>query len=367
MSLQRITKNFFLVLIGGLLLLSLNCVSYAGNENNSDLEKKINEIINYGALAPSTHNFQMWKVKIVSDDEIIVMLDRGHSLPQVDPTNRESMISLGAFIENMVEAAPSYDLEAEVHLLTGDPFADEIASIVFKPGIPAPDFKDITPDIKNRHTIRRPYLKKELLMDNLKSIKTISADLTYFPLISSEGQYLKEIIIKAMQQQVANDQKQIEFAGVTRFSKKEALAKKDGITPAMMGLSGIAKWFVESFYNQNAVLSKSFREQTVATTKKQAENCAGFVVISSPGNSVESLINVGRLLERFLIKATGLKIAVQPMSAPLEENPWQAEISQKLGLKQKAHMLLRVGYVKNYDKPVSLRREVWIEPAKNIK
>jgi hypothetical protein len=109
---------FQLNAIGCVLLLSLHCPITAENTDNEDLKEKITKIINYGSLAPSTHNAQMWRVKIIAEDKIQVLLDPHHILPQVDPQNRESLISLGAFIENMVEAAPYFGLQPEVSILT---------------------------------------------------------------------------------------------------------------------------------------------------------------------------------------------------------------------------------------------------------
>ncbi len=365
-------SSLLLVLTGlGLLLVNPNWLQTSptgavfGKETGSNFIENdnlriIKEIINYGALAPSSHNAQMWQVKIVSVHEIIVMLDQERTLPQVDPLNRESLISLGGFIENMVAAAPQYNLEADVRILTQKPTDTEIAAVTFKTKTMGDSSDEVIANIKNRHTIRIPYLKKELTEQDLNRLKAISQNISYFPLNSNAGQYLKTAIIQATKQQVADDAKQMELAGLMRFSKKDAAAKKDGLTPEMMGLSGIAKWFVTTFFNQNTVLSKSFREQTVATVKKQAENCAGFIMISSPDQSVESLVNSGRTLEKLLLKATGLKIAVHPLSAPLEESPWQEEIAGKIGVNQEVQMLLRVGYVKDYGKPVSKRRAVTI-------
>ncbi len=365
---KRFIRSFSLMLIGlGVFFVNSSFPggSALGKETRSNLIvndnlRVINEIINYGAMAPSSHNAQMWQVKILSDHELIVMLDPNHTLPQVDPLNRESMISLGCFIENMVEAAPKYNLAANVRILAQNTADTEIAAVVFKPKTMDGNWDKAIENIENRHTLRIPYLKKELTKPDLNRLKGVSQNSVYFPLNSREGQYLKEAIIQATKQQVADDAKQNELAGLMRFSKKEAAANKDGLTPEMMGLSGIAKWFVTTFFNQNTVLSKSFRKQTVSTVKKQAENCAGFIIISSPDQSIESLVNSGRTLEKLLLKATELKIAVHPLSAPLEESPWQEEIAGAIGIKQEVQMILRVGYVKDYGKPVSQRRAVTI-------
>jgi hypothetical protein len=350
----------FFQLLGCALFFNWSCPVQAANLANPDL-KKIKQIIHLGSLAPSTHNAQMWKVKIIAEDKIRILLDREHILPQVDPQNRESMISLGAFIENMVESAPYHGLQVEVRLLTGSPFEPGIAELTFRP---KHDLSlanaGLLADIQNRHTIRIPYLHRELRDQDMKWIKAFGTELHFFAVSSQEGQYIQKAVIQATKQQVANDNKQRELAGLFHFSKQEAAKAKDGITPDGMGLSGIAKWFVTTFFTHKTVMSKSFREQTVATTKKQVENCSGFVLLTAADNSVTSWVESGRTLEKFLIMATGKQLAVQPMSAPLEEGPWNEEFAQKIGLEKTVQMILRVGYVKDYGHPVSMRRKVLI-------
>lgn len=320
------------------------------------MKDKINEIIGYGSLAPSTHNAQMWKIKLVTENKIRIIIDDQHILPQVDPENRETFISLGALIENMVEASPHFGLQPEVRILAQNRGLQEIAELTFYPkSSPVPD---VLNDIKNRHTIRIPYLPQPLTKQDAKWIKQLGPQFQYYALKSSAGRYVQESIIQATKKQVANDQKQKELAGLFRFSKKEAEEKKDGLTPESMGLSGITRWFVATFFTQKTVMSQSFRNQTIATVKKQAENCSGYLILLSEDNSVASLIGSGRSLEKFLITATGKKLAVHPISAPLEESPWKEEIAAKLGISGQAQMLLRIGYVKNYGHSTSLRRPV---------
>jgi hypothetical protein len=318
----------------------------------------IAEIIRYGAMAPSSHNAQMWQVKRLSDQEILILLDPARLLPQVDPWNREALISVGAFVENMVAAAPHFDLEAEVQILVRRPGDTSIASLRFTPRPGGPDAARLAAAIENRHTIRTPYSKSALPESVLEQFRAVQPGIRYFPLASPEGRYLREAIIEATRQQVANDAKQRELAEWLRFSKKEADTKKDGLTPEMMGLSGIVKWFASTFFNRDTVLSGSFRKQTVGTVQKQVQNCAGFIVISSPDETPAALVNAGRTLERLWIRATGLQVAVHPMSAPLEENPWRETLPARLKMGQPVQMILRVGTVRDYGRPVSPRREV---------
>jgi hypothetical protein len=52
------------------------------------------------------------------------------------------------------------------------------------------------------------------------------------------------------------------------------------------------------------------------------------------------------------------------MSQALEEEPWKAQVAEKLGIQGKVQFLLRVGYVDSYPEPVSPRRPVdWFVQA----
>ncbi len=357
------TRHFatlLLLSVGGILFFNAYSPVHGDNLNVNNLDQKIVKIVAYGALAPSTHNAQMWQVKAVAADTIRLWLDDQHILPQVDPQNRESMISLGAFIENMVEAAPYFGLQAKVRTLTQDPHAREIAELTFHPFTSPLLDKDGLNTIQNRHTIRTPYLRQALRQSDLQWLKTLGPDFYYFAASSNGGNAIQTAIIEATKKQVANDAKQRELAGMFRFSKQEAERTKDGLTPDGMGLSGIAKWFVATFFNRDTVMTRSFRNQTITVVKKQVNNCSGFLVLTASDNSVAALIHCGRSLEKFLLMATGKKLAVQPMSAPLEENPWKETISQTLALERPVQMILRIGYVKDYGQPVSKRRPLEI-------
>ncbi|MCG8636256.1 MAG: hypothetical protein MI863_20660, partial [Desulfobacterales bacterium] len=82
--------------------------------------QKLNEdgwrILYYASLAPSGHNSQPWFVKVEDKHEWVVGSDKTRWLQVVDPDNREALLSIGAFIENLVLAADfmGYDTEVKV-------------------------------------------------------------------------------------------------------------------------------------------------------------------------------------------------------------------------------------------------------------
>ena len=63
------------------------------------------DILYLASLAPSGHNTQPWTVRIVEPQHWIVGSARERWLPAVDPQNREVLLSIGAFLENLIIAA----------------------------------------------------------------------------------------------------------------------------------------------------------------------------------------------------------------------------------------------------------------------
>src|SRR5262245_2815128 len=83
-----------------------------GYSQASLIAPDIHSILYCASLAPSGHNAQPWKVRLV-DGELLIGTDPARWLPKVDPANREVALSLGAFLENLIAAAPHFGYRAE--------------------------------------------------------------------------------------------------------------------------------------------------------------------------------------------------------------------------------------------------------------
>ena len=62
-------------------------------------------ILHLASLAPSGHNTQPWVVKYIEPYHWIIGNDKSKWLLGVDPTQRETMLSIGAFLQNLEYAA----------------------------------------------------------------------------------------------------------------------------------------------------------------------------------------------------------------------------------------------------------------------
>jgi hypothetical protein len=63
-------------------------------------EEKLWFVLNYGLLAPSSHNAQPWRFRI-HGSTLDLYADRTRSLPVSDPNNRELTLSCGAALLNL--------------------------------------------------------------------------------------------------------------------------------------------------------------------------------------------------------------------------------------------------------------------------
>jgi hypothetical protein len=335
-------------------------------ETIKDLEKDEVQILYLASLAPSSHNTQPWTVRILEPKRWVIGSDKKRWLPTVDPNNRELLLSVGAFIENLVIAAGTFGYEADIQVTAKNPLDPEIAEIRLKKG-KAVEFP--LEKMKKRRTIRSGYLDVAIKGEDLKYItrhdmesctllNIPSPHSFYFPQNSPQAKYLQEGTIEANRAQAFRDPAQEELANWIRFSNKEGKQYRNGLTPESMEIQGVAGWFVRNFYDRASVLKKSFRDQTVDVVSKQVKTCGGWVVVTSADSGIQTLIDFGRVFENVLLKAREKAIAVHPMTQMLEEEAWKNKVAKDLGLTGEVQWILRIGYVKSYPDPVSLRAPV---------
>jgi hypothetical protein len=335
-------------------------------ESIKGLEKDEMEILYLASLAPSGHNTQPWVVRILEPKHWVIGSDKKRWLPAVDPENRELLLGIGAFIENLAIAAGTFGYEVDIQIIAKNPLDPDIADIRLKKGKTV-DFP--LEKIRKRRTVRSGYSDQEIKAEDLKYItkhdarscslpKTPSPHSFYFPNSSPQGKYLQEGTIAANRTQAFRDPAQEELANFIRWSNKEAKQFRNGLTPESMEIKGFAGWYVRNFYNRESVLKKSFREQTVDIASKQVKTCGGWLVVTSADSKIQTLIEYGRVFENMLLEIREKMIAIHPMTQMLEEEAWKNKITKELGVTGEVQWILRIGYLKSYPDPVSLRRPV---------
>jgi len=327
------------------------------NDRNSWLKSDEKEILFLASLAPSGHNTQPWFVQYLEPYHWIIGNDRTKWLPAVDPTQRETMLSLGAFIQNLEYAAGSFGYVCAWNLLTSTNQSDRVMAVKLSKATSAKAFA--TAKIKNRRTIRSGFLSDLLKPGDLIDLIDSEPEwIHYLPANSQASQFINEQTIEANRLQADRDPAQQELANWIRFSSRDAEKYRDGLTTASMEIDGFSGWVLRNFYDRDNVMKPDFKARGIDQIKQEVAASAGWILITSKDNSVAALLEAGRRMQRLFLKVREKGIALHPMTQILEEASTRKILNQSIGISEPIQFILRTGYVNNYPAPVSLRRPV---------
>lgn len=352
------------ILVGGITAYSLSDTSNLVRDNiapatngDSPLGPVEDTILSLAALAPSGHNTQPWFVRPLGPFHWIVGNDASRRLPAVDPDQRETVLSIGAFLQNLEYAAGSFGYSCGWTLLATTNQDPEVVEVRLTPAGATGDAE--VEQIKTRRTVRSHYTGDVLSNADVQHL--VGPDrqqVHYLPVGGDECRHLNEQTVVANRLQTYRDPAQQELSDWVRFSSRDAERHRDGLTTASMEVGGAAGWVLRNRYGKADVLGTAFREQGLDLVTTQVATSAGWVVITSVGDSVAALLDAGRRMQRLFLKVRNRGIALHPMTQILEEPATRDGLNQSVGIDGRIQFLLRVGYLKTYPPPVSLRRPV---------
>jgi hypothetical protein len=314
------------------------------------------KILYYASCAPSGHNSQPWFVRINSPLDWVVGSDSNRWLPMVDGDNTEALLSIGAFVENLVQAASAFGYEVKTSILAKATTDPDVVSIRLKKTNAQMNTLNA---ILTRRTVKSHMLDKNLKTSDLEDFSKLSdGHFYYFPRDSRHGRLMAKEAVDNFVVQLNNKQATAEIAHWTRLKDKEALKFRDGLTPDGMEISGIAGWYVRNVMNKKDVRGDAYRNKAIEKARSQAIQGGGWIVITSDGQAVTDLIESGRRFQRMALTAREKMIAIHPMTQTLEEKNGQKNIRENHPRTPVPQFMLRVGYLEKYPDPVSLRRPV---------
>jgi len=310
------------------------------------------KIIKSATRAPSGHNSQPWTIKIISKNEWIIGWDKSRALPAVDPYNRELLLSIGAFCEALKISAKNEGLDSEIEITGSSLFSDDLAKIKFRESAKSGIFSQ---ELQKRKTIKNGLISRSIDKADIESILAgLSSKIQIIHKGSGEGSFIEEMVLESNIIQTEREDAQKELASWIRWSDKDVEKYSNGLSPAGMGMEGIAAWYVKNFYNSDTVMTGSFKDATISQVKKHLSSYGSWILITSKNEDVPALINTGQDFLKLALNSYNKKISLHPMTQPLEEG-FGNDLQKRLGISEKIQFILRCGYVKRYSEPVSVR------------
>lgn len=364
-------RRFIVACSAAPLTLYVSAPSFAGAELRSQLDagrEKLQQwlstdetnILSHAALAPSGHNTQPWTVQVVEPGHWVIGTDKQRWLPAVDPNNRETTLSVGAFLENLIIAAERLGYGVEYQVIAKTSTDSRLIDLRLRKAS-AIDYP--IERLEKRRTLRSRYTNELIKDEDIRAVTDGSAEFFYFARDTNPARYLSESTIEANRKQAYRDPAQEELADWIRWSKKDQARLRNGLTPAGMEITGVAGLYVRNFFNRDSVLKKNFREAGIKQVIERVAQGGGWLVMNGE-TSVAGLIETGRKFQRMWLKLRERNIAIHPMTQILEETDNTESVAKELGIIGTPQFVLRIGYVKKHPDPVSPRMPVaWFTSA----
>jgi hypothetical protein len=311
-------------------------------------------ILHLASFAPSGHNAQPWTVEIAPTGRWVIGSDPSRWLSAVDPDNREMLLSLGAFLENLIVAAAQHGHDVAYRVIGTRPSDSALIDLSLTEAAGGEPQDSEIRRLLGRRTVRKGLLDREISSSDLNALTGGAPAFAYIPRGTALAGSLAEATVEANRTQAARDDAQSELADWIRWSNADARRHRNGLTPASMELGGLEALYARTFHDRETVLGEDFREATIDMVASQVKQGAGWLVLSGGGSDIASMIETGRVFERMFLRARERMIAIHPMTQVLEEAPWRDQVAATLG-GETPQLVLRVGYLDKYPDPVSLR------------
>lgn len=307
------------------------------------------QIASYASKAPSGHNTQPWKFHI-TDGTITVLPNLEVALPVVDRNNRELFISLGCAVENLCIAASYFGYTTHI-------IECSIEVIILELTKNALTIEDsLFHQIEKRQTNRNIYNGNKIsdgILQQLQSIPKENGIQFYFTEINTPfANTITQYIMKGNEIQMADIAFKNELLSWMRFNKKQVEATHNGLSYLVFGNPPLprilARPIVSLFLKPNAQ-NKSDR--------KKIDSSSHFVVCATQRDTIEEWINLGRTLQRFLLKVTEIGISYAFLNQPCEVAALAFDLREKLPVnKEHPTLIMRIGYAKQI--PYSPRKKI---------
>ena len=317
--------------------------------------------------APSPHNVQPWRLRILSDDTADLLIEKRRTLPKEDPTGSFIILSMGLFIEalSVVAKISSLKLTFQLHKSPSD-FTPEHIARAEGELLPfarlslekSSEGESVysTALFLTRRTSRISYLP-ELVPD--ETVEVLSE------LARGWGQTYRQVTAPEMIEKILDRDIEAVFEDLNeppyhdeivewfRFTNRSARATRDGLDYRCMNSSRISFWLAArvpqllGFPLTRAVLKKIYR--------RQLGNVPTIGMLAGPFWAPESAFETGRFLMRFWLELAKHDLYIHPYGNMVTNKAAADWCSQLLGIPQ-IWLIFRIGFSKA--PPRSYRRTV---------
>jgi nitroreductase len=287
--------------------------------------------------APSMHNSQPWRFRVRSD-AVDVRLDPERQLPASDPSGWAGRLACGAAVFNLRVALAVQGVQATVTLRPDPADPDLMARVSFGERRRAtPAEHQLWAAIPRRHSNRAPFWPDRVPAAARAALTAAAgAEGGWLELLIGVGPVaaLAEIAQAANRVLLRNPGYRAEVAAWTRDGNGSAGHVEDGVPAAAGGPSSEP---------QDLLPGRPFGT-LIRPPGRDFEPEPLVAVLGTAGDTTYDQLTAGQVLQRVLLTATDLGLAVSMLSQPIEVASAREQLRLALGRYGTPQMVLRIGY-----------------------
>ena len=295
--------------------------------------------VGYAILAPSSHNTQPWRF-IINGDELLVCADRTRSLPNIDPFDRELIISCGAALFNLRVVFAHFNIPVEISTFPQSSDPDIVARIVFPDSGPKlNDLAELFDAMTKRATNRGPFIDEDVpnsIIEFLKSAAVSEGVDIEFARTPKEREHIAALIADADRRQFNDPRFRRELASWIHPSRSN-----DGMPAASQGLGTLTDAATPII--AMAIRTFDLGNGVAAAHKQLAHGSPLLVVLSTPMDNNEGWLAAGLGLQRILLVAAKQGYCTSYLNQPVEVPDLRIRLANELSIVGYPQLVLRVG------------------------
>jgi nitroreductase len=304
------------------------------------------QVVAAATRAPSIHNTQPWRF-VATPERLDVFLDPDRSLPVLDPSARQQVISCGSAVEFALVALAAAGRTAEADVLPDAGAPDRLATIrVTGNRTATAEDRVLGKAIDRRHTVRAPFQPRavpEALVDRLQA-EAGAFDTWVKPITRSEEEVATVFLISRAEEMEQGDPSYV--AELQRWLRTDPAAV-DGVpveaVPSGDPHARPSNWLIRDFVvgdrDQHSFLAEGDPDAPPPDVERPT-----VVLMGTDDDDRRAWLQAGRALGRVLLHATASGLAASPLTQALDWPATRARLRSRLSLVGHPQMLLRMGY-----------------------
>jgi hypothetical protein len=302
---------------------------------DESVEQGIRFILSLATTAPSTFNAQPWKVSH-NGTEVKVYLDMSRVPTTSDKTGRFAYISVGCFIQNVLEVASAVGTDAQVEILPQEKgnlrLVAQISMGNRSSNINQPRLKNILARATNRST-NTPRKISEKILSYLSSLILPDVDLIFL------GDEVRQELC-----QISWDA-DLEIWSAKDFREEHVAWVRNNMTKQFDGMPGfgVGVGLLPSFFARPMILSPIFAKFQAYKNQRSIRSSSSFGVLVAADDHT-SWLKVGMSYLKLSLACVEVGIAVPPLGQFIESNTARTRLSKICTNKNLPQMLFRIGY-----------------------